>query len=87
MREELEKVRNWANDKIASGQEPPMAWFQYMKLRETCDEILSGMSATTPLDSPESQRSPGERLRLVDSTDQPGTVQHHPVGLPVRLPM
>ena len=33
-REELEKVRAWANDKIATGTEPPWAWSQYMKLRE-----------------------------------------------------
>ena len=46
-REELEKVRQWADDKIAAGQEPPWAWYQYMKLRETLDAILSGMAATT----------------------------------------
>ena len=47
-REELEKVRQWANDKIAAGQEPPWAWYQYMKLRETLDAILSGMAAVEP---------------------------------------
>jgi len=48
-REELQKVRDWATDKITAGQEPPWAWYQYMKLRETCDAILAGMASATPL--------------------------------------
>ena len=48
MREELERIREWADAKIAAGQEPPWAWYQYMKLRETLDAILAGMAAVTP---------------------------------------
>jgi len=48
-REELEKVRSWADAKLSTGEEPPWAWDQYMKLRETLDAILAGMAQTTPL--------------------------------------
>src|SRR5580704_4588576 len=35
MREELERIRDWAKTKIQGGSEPPWAWYQYMKLVET----------------------------------------------------
>lgn len=44
---DLEEMRAWADEKIA-GDEPPWAWYQYMKLRETLDAILAGMAATKP---------------------------------------
>jgi hypothetical protein len=37
---QLEAVRAWADGKIVTGAEPPWAWYQYMKLRETLDAIL-----------------------------------------------
>jgi hypothetical protein len=46
MQTQLRQVRDWAQTKAHSGQEPPWAWYQYMKLIETCDAILSGMAAT-----------------------------------------
>ena len=45
MQAQLRQMREWANEKAQSGQEPPWAWYQYMKLVETCDAILSGMAA------------------------------------------
>jgi len=41
--QELRRIRHWAGAKIASGQEPPWAWYQYMKLVETLDAIIAGM--------------------------------------------
>lgn len=88
MRDKLEEVRDWAKSKIASGQEPPWAWFQYMKLIETSDAILSGMDCVITKDhSQQSELHQGMHLRLVDSTDQQGNAQHRPAGLPVLLPM
>ena len=49
---ELAKMRRWADDKIAAGQEPPWAWYQYMKLRETLDAIIAGRAATQPIGLP-----------------------------------
>ena len=46
--QELRRIRHWADQKIASGQEPPWAWYQYMKLVETLDAIIGGMSAVAP---------------------------------------
>ncbi len=71
-RDDLERVREWANAKLATGEEPPWAWYQYMKLRETLDAILAGMDAkcvvTVPEDSQPAAQRPGTgHLRLVDT--------------------
>ena len=88
MKEELERFRTWAHEKTQSGEEPPWAWYQYMKLIETCDAILVGMAATvTKANSPQSEPHSGAHLRLVDSICQPDNAQPRHVGLPVQLPM
>ncbi len=46
MKQKLTEVRQWAKDKLATGSEPPWAWYQYMKLVETVDAILTGMEST-----------------------------------------
>jgi len=88
-REELQQVRDWADRKIATGQEPPWAWFQYMKLRETLDTILSGMEVTTQqtASSPEPGLRSGTRLRLVGATDPQDSARHHPEAVAIPLPM
>ena len=86
-REELEKVRAWANDKIATGAEPPWAWQQLCRLRDTIDAIVAGMDATqqtASLQATDERR--GSVLRLVAATDRPDTARHHFAGTPVRLP-
>ncbi len=88
MKEELERVRKWAKDKIQDGSEPPWSWYQLMKLVETVDAILDGMDSTITMES--SQRSAAQQgigLRLVDSTSPQDTAQPRRVGLPVQLPM
>jgi hypothetical protein len=90
-RQELEKVRAWADEKLATGQEPPWAWYQYMKLRETLDAILAGQAATAVFNPTESSPQLAERLerhlRLVGGEDQQDTFQPRHVGLPLQLPM
>ncbi len=90
-REELEKARTWADKKLATGQEPPWAWYQYMKLRETLDAILAGQASTvegaTTESLPQLAEHPETHLRLVASTCQPDTPQRHHVGEPVQMPM
>ena len=44
--EELQAMREWAQGKIATGAEPPWAWYQYMKLIEAIAEIESGVHST-----------------------------------------
>lgn len=85
-REELEKVRDWSQEKLSSGQEPPWSWYQYMKLRETLEAILSGMNATTESSLQSDQRQ-GTHLRLVGPNDPQDTAQHHPSENQPQLPM
>jgi hypothetical protein len=88
MRDELERIREWASAKIQGGSEPPWAWYQYMKLVETVDALLRAMDATIPMgSSPQSELHSETHLRLVDSTFQPNTAQPRLVRLPVQLPM
>lgn len=86
---ELERVRDWAVQKLATGEEPPWAWYQYMKLCETLDAILVGMDAVTlqTVNSPQEAPRSGKHLRLVEPTSSPDTAQRHQAGEPVRLPM
>lgn len=88
MKEELERIREWAQEKAQGGSEPPWAWYQYMKLIETCDSILSGMESTITTEN--SQRSVSRRdghLRLVDSIYQQESVPHHHAEQQVQMPM
>ena len=88
MKEQLEQVREWADGKLAAGEEPPWAWFQYMKLREVLDQILDGMDTTTQQmeNSPQSEQTPGSGLRLVASNAPKDNAQSHRSSVPVRLP-
>jgi hypothetical protein len=87
MRHELERIREWANAKIQGGNEPPWAWYQYMKLRETVDAILDGMDATVT--QPHSLGSEGrsdKHLRLAADNSRPNNARRRPGTVPVRLP-
>jgi len=84
---ELNRVRQWAHDKIQAGSEPPWAWYQYMKLIEAIDAIKDGMAATTTENSPQSAEHQERRLRLVGTTDPQDTSRRHPSGSKVRMPM
>lgn len=78
MQEQLRQVRDWAQEKTRSGGEPPWAWYQYMKLVETCDAILSGMAATTQEDSPGLESRPATHLRLAARNGSQETSQFRP---------
>jgi hypothetical protein len=86
---ELERVREWALAKLSGGEEPPWAWYQYMKLRETLDAILSGMDAVTQQteSSPQAEPHRGKHLRLVEATHWQDGVPPAPSDEPVRLPV
>jgi hypothetical protein len=85
---ELAKVRDWANEKLATGDEPPWAWYRYMQLREALDAILSGMESVSPtarLQPPEPHQ--GRHLQLVGGSGPQGSVPHRPSDVPVQMPM
>lgn len=87
MQSQLESIRAWAKEKIATGAEPPWAWYQYMKLLETIDSILAGVSVATTESSLQSDERLETHLRLVDPIDPQDNAQHRSSGLPVQLPM
>ena len=44
----LELCRHWAEGRVATGTEPPWAWYQYMKLIETVTAIQTSRAAASP---------------------------------------
>jgi hypothetical protein len=87
IKDDLENVRDWAKSRIEAGQEPPWAWYQYMKLIETTEAILAAQNAVKTECSPQLDARSETRLRLVAEADQPGTAQRHPNQPLVQLPM
>jgi hypothetical protein len=85
---ELQDVRNWAHDKAWGGQEPPWAWYQYMKLIETLDAILAGMASIAPPVSQSTEAPPTGGLRLVAHNGS-SDIEHAPPahGLTGPMPM
>jgi hypothetical protein len=59
-KEELQKVREWADREIAAA-ELPSAWYQLMKLREALDAILGGIGALPVIISELSPEAPDLR--------------------------
>lgn len=84
----LKEIKVWAKEKIKSGQEPPWAWYQYMKLCETIDAILAGMAVTITLEDSQKLGQPQDvhHLQEVDN-DQPENAQSRPSPIPVQMPM
>jgi hypothetical protein len=70
MRDELERVREWAIEQLAEGTERPWSWYQYMKLREAAESILAGIDVAEPMeDSEKASLDRGDSLRLVGAVD------------------
>jgi hypothetical protein len=85
---QLARLRDWAQEKIQAGEEPPWAWYQYMKLVETVDTIVESLDATSPRDhSPQSEEHSDGHLRLVADNDSLSIAQRRSSGTPTRLPM
>ena len=84
----LQEVRAWAQGKIDARQEPPWAWYQYMKLIETCDTILASMNATVKTASlQQSESRPGNVIQLAGSTSRQDAAPHHPDSETPQMPM
>lgn len=86
-REELLRVRDWANEKMATGAEPPWAWSMYSTLSKTIDCIVAGADVvSTSAGSLEPERHQETALRLV-ADNSPQDIARHRLGRPpVRLP-
>jgi hypothetical protein len=87
-RSDLERVRDWAIEKLATGAEPPWSWYRLMQLREATEAILEGMAVTQPMeDLPRSESRSGGGPRLVASGDPQEIARRHPSVRPIPLPM
>jgi hypothetical protein len=69
-----------AEGKLPSDDDSPWAKFDYLKLRETLEAIISCMEATTqqtesPPDSSPMKSQPETTARLVISNDQPANAE------------
>jgi hypothetical protein len=85
---ELQRVRQWAYEKIDAGSEPPWAWYQYMKLIESIDAIFQGTECTITTENlRQSVERPERRLQLVETTCPQDTSRPRPVDSKVQLPM
>ena len=61
---------DWA-ESAPSGDDALWARFDYLKLRETLETIVSAMEATAQMELPPSEAEADGALRLVVSNDQP----------------
>lgn len=72
--EDLKAMRDWAGERLGSGNETPWDWYQLMKLREALDALIDSTEAPIRRQtaaSPESAQRPGQHLRLVDDNGPP----------------
>jgi hypothetical protein len=67
---------DWAEGETSSGEECFWARFDYLKLRETLEAIVSAMEATAKEDQPPGESEPDSTLRLVVSNDRPASEEN-----------
>ena len=86
-RNELERCRDWAVEKVTTGNEPPWSWYQHMKLREALDAILAGMDVTQPTgDLPGSRSHQGNGPQQAAGVARQDTVPRRSTHTVIRLP-
>lgn len=84
---QLGRLKEWAQEKLQGGDQPPWAWYQYMKLVETTRAMLEGFSATRAENLPLLEQRRGTVLRLVGEEGRQDSSQRHVDTVPVSLPM
>jgi hypothetical protein len=71
-RGESQKALDWAAGGPAAGEAPPWASFDYLKLRETLEEIVSGMEAATQVEGePATELQPASNLQRLLTHAEP----------------
>jgi hypothetical protein len=87
-RVEVHKFPEGADGKPTAGDDPLWASFDYKKLRETLESIVSSMEATAQqMEDPlPVEPEPVSNLRLVVSNDQPESGEDPTSDGPVKLP-
>ncbi len=64
MKSELEKVRDWAEARIKSGNVPDWSWQQHVTLIEALDAMLHDISMAN--DVPDASHRSARNLRLIE---------------------
>jgi len=65
VKEDLQRLRTWADAQIVAGEEPTWIWYQFMKLREALDAIIAQMGM-------ESVAFENERFRQISRRSECG---------------
>jgi hypothetical protein len=72
---------DWAESTSPVSDDSPWAKFDYLRLRETLEEIVATMEAAMqPMVSPPSEQEPDNTLQLVVSNDPETAVDHSGAG-------
>lgn len=88
MKELLIELRNKAQAKIDSGQEPPWARDQYLKLIDNIDAIIRGMNSTIDLeDLQQLEQLPANVLPLEEYRYLSNNARYRHADEEVQLPM
>jgi hypothetical protein len=74
----LELCRHWAEGRVATGTEPPWAWYQYMKLIETVTAIQTSRAAAS------SSGASTRAMRGAAAVSRPKTDRVAHIGAPRR---
>lgn len=87
--DKLSEVRSEVAERLASGEEPPWAWFNLMKLQEALDQVLEGLKAVSPQTGSLQQSDSRQEtlLQLVDSKYLQDTSQRRSDSEHPQLPM
>jgi len=64
MKNDLQKVRDWAAARIKAGNVPDWSWHRHVKLIEAVDAVLHDISVASASSSP--RRHSGRDLRLIE---------------------
>ncbi len=49
MKPNWNEIVEWANEMLAKEENPPWAWFQYMKLKEICIQMQTSEDSVLPI--------------------------------------
>ena len=80
MKDDLEKVRDWAGARIRAGDVPEWSWHHHVQLIETIDAVLHDLSMARGSSRPMRRHLPS--LRLVEcGLDQQADLHVTPLSL------
>lgn len=87
MKTELERVSQWARERLRSGAEPPTAYYRLMQLIEAADALSGGLMATPPKEGEPESVVPAESAQPQEgSVVRLDNARRHPAATPIRLP-